>query len=134
MFAALLYEVWQTRNSCIYNLSNFEPSIILQRARPNAMGFTVATAGIRDNTAQMHKHVTILANWYPPPIGWVKCNLDGSVVGSYTYLLEPLWWAGMVTSTSGKLISSLSQGFLDMRMKKWLRKEKHTSERSAFGS
>ena len=29
-------------------------------------------------------------------------------VGGYTYLLEPLWWAGMVTSKSGNFISFLT--------------------------
>lgn len=26
-------------------------------------------------------------------------------VGGYTYLVEPLWWAGMVTSKSSKSLS-----------------------------
>lgn len=30
------------------------------------------------------------------------CRLADVGVGGYTYLLEPLWWAGMVTSKYGK--------------------------------
>lgn len=30
------------------------------------------------------------------------CFLADVGVGGYTYLLEPLWWAGMVTSKYGK--------------------------------
>ena len=40
--------------------------------------------------------------------GPVFLFLNFAGVGGYTYLREPLWWAGMVTSKCANLISSLS--------------------------
>jgi hypothetical protein len=37
------------------------------------------------------------------------CFFNNVGVGGYTYLLEPLWWAGMVTSKYPTLSLSLSK-------------------------
>lgn len=48
---------------------------------------------------------------------WKFCVLSCVGVGGYTYLLEPLWWAGMITSKFH--LSLQGSGYIDIVMQDW---------------
>lgn len=77
LFGLILWQVWKARNNVVFNGAQFLPHEIIEGARFWLKEVVEAKASSLDDVCRREQ---VMIGWRFPPGGWVKGNVDGSVM------------------------------------------------------
>lgn len=82
-FGLLVWQVWVARANAVFQNVPFVLQQILSASLRMQLDHAHCRQALRNQPVQARKqYQEVMVRWSPPPLGWVKCNTDGSVRGS----------------------------------------------------
>ena len=74
LFLILIHSIWRARNSLLWDAKVENPALVSHLTKLHLDEFTKAKPRFQSRPIQASSF------WCPPPPGWIKINVDGSLI------------------------------------------------------